>query len=256
MSDTELFLEKSNEELLLEYKETKDLEIKQILTLRYVPMIKSIAFKMRDIYSNFTQLDDVVNECVITIMSSIDKFDLDKNVKFETYVSKRIRGQIIDLARKNDWISRQARQRVKKIEQVTNELYNRLGREPKEEEIASELGLTYDQYLVELKKVNLYQIISLDVVMDESNEKSYFGEMPSDDVRARPEETFLEGEKKEYLKTGLAQLRENEQLVVSLYYKEEMNLKAIGEILNVSEARVCQIHSNAIKKLRKHMERF
>ena len=93
---------KSNEELLKLYKETKDLEVKQELVMRYIYLVRSIALQMRDIYMSFTQIDDVVNEGVIVIMSAIDKFDLEKNVKFETYISKRIKGMIIDLARKQD----------------------------------------------------------------------------------------------------------------------------------------------------------
>ena len=102
MGTQELYKEKSNDELLKLYKETGSLEIKQEIVMRYVYLVKSIALQMRDIYLSFVQVDDIINEGVIAIMSAIDKFDIDKNVKFETYISKRIKGMIIDLARKQD----------------------------------------------------------------------------------------------------------------------------------------------------------
>ena len=103
METQERYKEKTNEELLKLYKETGSLEIKQEIVMRYIYLVKSIALQMRDIYLSFSQVDDIISEGVIAIMSSIDKFDVDKNVKFETFISKRIKGMIIDLARKQDW---------------------------------------------------------------------------------------------------------------------------------------------------------
>lgn len=109
MDIQETYKEMSNEELLKLYKETNNLEVKQALVMRYIYLVKTIALRMRDIYISFSQLDDIVNEGVIVIMSAIEKFDIDKNVKFETYISKRIKGMIIDLARKQDWVPRSTR---------------------------------------------------------------------------------------------------------------------------------------------------
>ena len=102
MDTQEQYKEKSNEELLQLYKETGALEVKQELVMRYIYLVKSIALQMRDIYLSFSQVDDIISEGVIAIMSAIDKFDMDKNVKFETFISKRIKGMIIDLARKQE----------------------------------------------------------------------------------------------------------------------------------------------------------
>ena len=212
----EMYKEKTNEELLQLYKETDSLEIKQELVMRYVYLVKSIALQMRDIYMSFAQVDDIVNEGVIAIMSAIDKFDPDKNVKFETYISKRIKGMIIDIARKQDWVPRSTRKNTRDIEEAVTTLYNRLGHYPSTQEVIQYLNITPERY---------------------------------------QENRFLQKEVMEVLAEGISQLKENEQLVVSLYYIDELNMRQIAQVLEVSEPRVSQIHTNAIRKLKKHMER-
>lgn len=246
---------KSNEELLLEYNKTKELRIKQELTLRYVPIVKRVAIQMRDVYVSFAQLDDILNEGVLAIMAAIDKFDIEKNIKFESYIAKRIRGMVIDVARKNDWIPRGARKNARNIDNVVNTLYNEMGREPTEQEIADYLGMTKEQYGEELKKANLYHVLSLDMVLDENSDRSW-GNIQSKDQSSIPEQHLLEAERKEHLKEGIKQLRENEQMVISLYYQKEVNIKTIAQIMKVSEPRISQIHGNALKKLKKYMEQF
>lgn len=126
MSAQGSYSEMTNEELLRKYKETNDLSMKQELVMRYVYIVKSIALQMRDVYLSFAQVDDMINDGVLAIMNALDKFDFEKNVKFETYVSKRIRGMIIDLARRQDWIPRSVRKSAKEIDNATMELYNEL----------------------------------------------------------------------------------------------------------------------------------
>ncbi len=125
----------TNEELLTEYQRTGKLDVKQELVMRYVYIVKSIAIQMRDVYISFAQIEDIVNEGVLVIMSALDKFDPEKNVKFETYISKRIKGMVIDMARKQDWIPRSVRKNARDIDEVTTKLYNELGRYPTPEEI-------------------------------------------------------------------------------------------------------------------------
>lgn len=250
------FSVKSNEELLLEYKNTGELAVKQELTLRYVPIVKRVAIQMRDVYVSFAQIDDIINEGVLAIMSAIDKYDPDKNVKFESFIAKRIRGLVIDIARKNDWVPRGARKNARNIDNIVNSLYNELGREPTDQEVAETMNISKEQYYDELKKSNLYHVLSLDMVLDEDSDKSWTGLMPSGDIKDLPEQQFLDGEMKAHLRDGIKTLRENEQLVISLYYQQDINIKSIAKILNVSEPRVSQIHGNAIKKLKKYMEKF
>lgn len=256
MTQQDSFSGKSNEELLLEYRETKDILIKQELTLRYLPIVKRVAIQMRDVYVSFTQVEDIINEGVLTIMSSIDKYDTDKNVKFESYVAKRVWGMVIDIARKHDWVPRGARKSAKMIDNIVNTLYNELGRAPTDQEVADALEMTKDQYYDELKRSNLFHVISLDMVLSESADKTWSGEMPAADSSMIPEQRYLDEEMKEHLRSGIKTLRENEQLVISLYYVKEVNIKGIAQVLGVSEPRVSQIHSNALKKLRKYMEQF
>lgn len=247
---------KTNEELLFEYKSTGDQRIKQELTLRYVPLVKRVAIQMRNVYVGFSQIDDIINEGVITIMSSLDKFDPAQNVKFESYISKRIRGMVIDIARKQDWIPRGTRKIAKDIDIVTTQLYDQLGRPPTDQEIAEALNITLKKYYKEVQKIDLFNIISLDMVMDESSDKRWTGPLPEGADDMIPEKQYLSQEINHHLKQGLETLRENEQLVISLYYEQEFSIKEIAKVMGVSEPRISQIHGNALKKLRKHMDTF
>ena len=116
------------DELMARYKESGDESLKWPLALRYVDLVKNVAMQVRGIYSSFAQTDDIINEGIITLLKAIDKFDPTKGVKFETYVVKRIRGMVIDLARKQDWIPRNIRQREKEIDKAVMELSTQLGR--------------------------------------------------------------------------------------------------------------------------------
>lgn len=256
MAIQEDFSDVSNEELLLEYKRTKDIKIKQELTLRYLPLVKKIAVQMRDIYVSFTQINDIINEGVLAIMGAIEKYDPDKNVKFESFISKRIRGLVIDIARKNDWVPRGTRKNARNIDNITNSLYNKFGREPTDQEIAENLNMTMEQYYEEQRKSNLFHVLSLDMLLDESMEKGWLSGVPAGDESMIPEQQYLDAELKQHLREGIGLLRENEQLVISLYYQQEVNIKTIAQIMKVSEPRISQIHGSAIKKLKKYMEQF
>lgn len=250
------YTEKSNEELLQMYSRTHSLEIKQELVMRYVYIVKSVALQMRDVYSSFSQIEDIVNEGVIVIMNAIEKFDMDKNVKFETYISKRIKGMIIDLARKQDWVPRSARKNARDIDEAVTALYNKTGMYPTPEEVASYLEISMDKYQDILRKTSLFHILSLDMVLAEAQENSTRAQLPDVGEEKQPEACLLKQELSEVLAEGIKTLKEKEQMVISLYYVEELNMRQIAEALQVSEPRVSQIHSNAIKKLKRHMQKF
>lgn len=257
MSTQELYKEKSNEELLKLYKESGSLEIKQEIVMRYIYLVKSIALQMRDIYMSFVQVDDIINEGVIAIMSAIDKFDMEKNVKFETYISKRIKGMIIDLARKQDWVPRSTRKSTRDIEDAVTTLYNKLGYYPSVQEVTEYLDITTEKYHETMRKAALFNILSLDMVLAEAQGNEIGARVSTQqENHEQPEEQLLKKELTEILAEGINTLKENEQIVVSLYYIEELNMRQIADVLSVSEPRVSQIHSNAIRKLRKHMENF
>ena len=206
---------------------------------------------------SFVQVDDVINEGVIAIMSAIDKFDMDKNVKFETYISKRIKGMIIDLARKQDWVPRSTRKNTRDIEDAVTTLYNKHGYYPSVQEVTEYLDITTEKYHDTMRKAALFNILSLDMVLAEAQGNEIGARMTAQqDMQEQPEEHFLKRELTEVLADGISALKENEQMVVSLYYIEELNMRQIAEVMEVSEPRVSQIHANAIRKLRKHMEKF
>ena len=256
MNTQELYKEKTNEELLKMYKETGKLEIKQEIVMRYIYLVKSIALQMRDIYVSFSQVDDIISEGVIAIMSSIEKFDMDKNVKFETFISKRIKGMIIDLARKQDWVPRSTRKSTRDIEEAVTTLYNRLGYYPSVQQVTEFLNITPEKYQETMRKASLFNILSLDMVLAEAQGNEVGVTLPQGDKSEQPESKFLQKELTQVLADGVGMLKENEQMVISLYYIDELNMRQIADVLNVSEPRVSQIHTNAIKKLRKHMEKF
>lgn len=244
------------EELLLTYKRTGQEELKWPVVLRYVGLIKSIARQICGIYSSFAQLDDIVSEGVITLMGAVDKYDPEKGTKFETYVAKRIRGMVIDLARREDWTPRSVRKRSREIDEAVGELYSALGRFPTDTEVAERLGITQVKYQEDLAKTALSSIISLEALL-EAREQGRPGVMlPSAGESSQPEQQLQEKELKETLAQGIQSLREKEQIVLSLYYEKNLNMKEIAQVMGVSEPRVSQIHSKAIRKLRVYLKRY
>ncbi|MDE6455215.1 MAG: FliA/WhiG family RNA polymerase sigma factor [Dysosmobacter sp.] len=248
--------EMDTQDLLRLYKETGDESLKWPLVLRYEGLIKSAAMQIRGVYSSFAQIDDIINEGIITLLGAIDKFDLDKGVRFETYVSKRIRGMVIDLARKQDWIPRNVRKRAKEIDLATAELSASLGRTPTDGEIAGHLGITQERYQKDAANIALSNVLSLDVLMDTRETAGYPMEVPSSDVRSQPELVLQEREMQRALAQGIASLRENEQIVLSLYYERNLHLKEIAQVMELSEPRISQIHTRALQKLKTYMEGY
>ena len=240
-------------DLLALYKRTGDEALKWPLVLRYEGLIKSAALQIRGVYSSFAQVDDIVSEGILTLLSAIDKFDPDKGIKFETYVAKRIRGMVIDMARKQDWLPRNIRQRAKEIDAAVSNLANELGRFPTDQEVAQRLGIPTDKYQKEAARVALSNTLSLDALMDARDMEGYHFEVSSEDPKLQPETVLEDRELQETLAGGISSLQENEQIVLSLYYEKNLHMKEIAQVMGVSEPRISQIHSRAIQKLREHM---
>ena len=241
------------DDLLALYKQTGDEELKWPLVLRYEGLIKSAALQIRGVYSSFAQVDDIVSEGIFTLLSALDKFDPDKGIKFETYVAKRIRGMVIDLARKQDWLPRNIRQRAKEIDTAVSHLANELGRFPTDHEVAGHLGIPTDKYQKEAARVALSNTLSLDALMDARDMEGYRFEVSTEDPTVQPEAVLEDQELQEALASGAAALQKNEQIVLSLYYEKNLHMKEIAQVMGVSEPRISQIHSRAIQKLREHM---
>ncbi len=242
------------EELFQAYKSTGDEALRWPLVMRYVGLVKSIALQIRGVYSSFAQVDDIINEGVLTLVGAVDKFDPSKGIKFETYVSKRIRGAIIDLARRQDWVPRSVRRKVREIDQASSELFSELGRYPTDQEMADRLGLTASRYQEDLASTSLCNLLSLDAMFEEREQGTV--EVVDDESDNRPEDSVLRQELLETLTQGISSLRENEQLVISLYYQKNLSMKEIAQVMEVSEPRISQLHSRAIQKLKLYMEQY
>lgn len=247
---------KTSEELLSDYRHSKDHMIKQEIVMRYVPMVRVIALSMKEVYSGFAQTDDIVNEGVIALMKSIDKYDPEKNVKFDTYINKRIKGLIIDMARKQDWVPRSIRKSAKELSEAVNQLYTELGRMPEDEEIAEHMNLTIEQYREKVSKSNFFGILSLEVITEENGEARKTAKLPADDIKNTPEHILISSEMDSELRKGIEVLRDREKQVITMYYHKNLNMREIAEHLEISEPRVSQIHANALRKLRNEMNRF
>ena len=246
----------TGQELLKLYKETGEEGLKWDIVLRYEHVVKCVAMQVRGIYSGFTQTEDIINEGLIALLKSIDKFDPDKGVKFETYISKRIRGMVIDLARKQDWVPRNVRKRAKEIDEAVMGLANDLGHYPTSSEVAKALCVSEEKYQKEVACIAMDHVISLEALMDAGEYENIRFEIPTKDLSTLPDHVLEEEELKDILTEGIRSLKQNEQIVLGLYYVENLRLKDIAHVMGVSEPRISQLHTRAIGKLRKHMLRY
>ena len=236
-----------NQALLERYKETGDPDLKWMLVLRYTDLVRKVASQATGIYSSFAQLDDVINEGILTLLDAVDKYDPDKGIKFETYVTKRIRGMVIDLARRQDWTPRSVRRKAREIDQATWELYSALGRFPTDGEMAQRLGVAESKYQEDLVDISLCNVISLDALLETQAQYGSVAGLPSTEPTEQPDQVVQQQELQDVLAQGIRSLRENEQMVLSLYYQKDLNMKEIAEVMGVSEPRISQIHTKAIQ---------
>lgn len=251
MLQTENLKDKTNEELLALYQKSGELSIKQELVMRYLYIVKTIASQMRGVYAGSLQMEDIINEGVIAIMKGIDRYDPERDNKFETFISRRIRGMIIDLVRKNDWMPRDFRKQVRLIEETRIAL----GGDPTDEEIAQSMGMDVKKYKKLQRMSVIMNVLSLDMLVDDEEEHQSL-QLSSKDMSSQPEKAFLMEESRQVLAEAVSSLKEKEQMVISLYYVEELNMGQIAEILGVSEPRISQIHSSAIRRLKAYMSDY
>lgn len=229
------------------YQKTKLPELREQLILEYANVVNLVAGRL-SMYLGYTvEYDDLVGYGIFGLIDAIDKYDADKNVKFETYASLRIRGSILDQIRKMDWIPRTLRQKQKRMEAAVSKLEAAYGRPASDDEIASELGISRDEYEGWRSEAEFTNMISLDDYLEQGSE----GRMESLNSQfEQPENAIQKQELKEMLVEALQKLTENEQKVITLYYYEELTLKEISQILSVSESRVSQLHTKALQKIK------
>ena len=238
------------DELWKIYKKTKELKYKQELITQYSTLVKIIAGRMYNFYAGNIEYDDLVGFGVFGLIDAIDKFDLDRDLKFETYAQIRIRGAIIDNLRKLDWIPRGIRKKSKELEKVISDLENKLGRSATTKEIAQNMGITLEEVDNILAETVTLNIVSLEETLQLK------GEVSMNNTNSQsPEKVYENKEIKSILLDTIESLKEKEKLVVSLYYYDELTYKEIGSILNLSESRISQIHSKAIITMKNNLKR-
>ncbi|MDO4188791.1 MAG: FliA/WhiG family RNA polymerase sigma factor [Lachnospiraceae bacterium] len=240
--------ESGKAKLWAEYAKKPTPELREKIILEYAPLVKLVAGRLAMYLGYNVEYDDLVGYGVFGLIDAIDKFDAKKEVKFETYASLRIRGAILDQIRKMDWIPRTVRQRQKKITDAIKEIENRTGKSATDEEIAAELGITASEYDDWQSQMKVTGVISLDEFVESGSDISDGGSIAA--KVEKPEEAIEKEELKKMLVEALQSLTEKEQKVVLLYYYEDLTLKEISNILEVSESRVSQLHTKALNKMK------
>ncbi|MGL4345391.1 MAG: FliA/WhiG family RNA polymerase sigma factor [Cellulosilyticaceae bacterium] len=231
------------------YKESRDFEAKQELIVHYAYLVKLVAGRVNIYLNNYVELDDLIGYGVIGLIDAVDKFSLDKNVKFDTYASLRIRGAILDEIRKLDWIPRSLRKKQKELNKAISDLGMTLGRPPEDKEIANYLKITIDDYYELIQQTNISNLLFID---DCGTQIANL-----EDTQVEKPEYYVEKQEiLEDLTVAMEGLPERERMVVTLYYFEEMTLKEISSILEVSESRVSQLHTKAVSRLRMTLGKY
>lgn len=237
------------------YKENRNMEARNEIVLQYTSLVRKIVLRFKGSYSNFGQLDDMVNQGIIALIDAVEKFDPDMGNKFETFASLKIKGAIIDFIRKQDWVPRNQRNLSKELDEVYNELYSERGYEPTKLEMSERMGVS----LTHLDKILQQRHNSIILSYEEAiNEKMMIASplIVNESDKESPETGLLFEELKEKLMEAIDQLNEKERLVVSLYYYENLKLKEIAEVLSITESRVSQIHSAAIIKMKNRLNNY
>ena len=200
------------------------------------------------------EYDDLVGYGIFGLIDAIDKFDYGKGIKFETYASLRIRGSILDQIRKMDWIPRSVRQKQKQMESAITKLEKEKGANVKDKDIACELGISIEEYRDWEGLTNISNIASLDEFMEQGTENGV--KELRNTAYIEPEDAVDREEVKQMLMAALDLLTEKERKVVLLYYYEDLTLKEVAQVLEVSESRISQLHSKALEKMKKQLGRY
>lgn len=243
--------ETARKKMWAEYAKTRRPDIREKIILEYAPLVKVVAGRLSMYLGYNVEYEDLVSYGIFGLIDAIDKFDSLKEVKFETYASLRIRGAILDQIRKMDWIPRTIRQKQKKIDAVIREIETQSGRPAADEEIAKALGISDEEYTEWQSQMKITGVISLNEYLEQRSE------IPSDRNVSRhfdsPERAMEQSELAEVLRDSLSLLTEKERRVIELYYYEELTLKEISHVLEVTESRISQLHTKALQKMKTKM---
>ncbi len=231
-----------------DYSKKRTAELQEKIIIEYAGLVKLVAGRLSMYLGYNVEYDDLVGYGTFGLIDAVDKFDFSKGVKFETYASLRIRGAILDQIRKMDWIPRSIRQKQRKIDVAYQSLEIKYGRAVSDEEIAGELDITVDEFETWQNQTKITNIISLDEFIEQGTESKVEQTLTAE--FDQPERIYEKQELKELLVKTLDTLTEKEKRVIILYYYEELTLKEISGILEVSESRISQLHTKALQKMR------
>lgn len=241
--------------LWIEYaKSNQSSAIREKLIIEYAPLVKLVAGRLSMYLGYNVEYEDLVSYGIFGLIDAIDKYDYTKAVKFETYASLRIRGAILDQIRKMDWIPRTIRQRQKQIDAVMRQIESTKGRVATDEEIAVGLGITNEEYSEWQSKMKITSVVSLNEFLEQGSEVP---NTPSGSKHfIMPEEAVEQEELKVMLIEALTLLTEKERKVIELYYYEDLTLKEISQVLEVTESRVSQLHTKALHKMKGKLGKY
>ncbi|MFN8035713.1 MAG: RNA polymerase sigma factor WhiG [Acidimicrobiia bacterium] len=239
-------------ELWREYKQDGTKEARERLILHYSPLVKFVAGRVAAGLPQSIEQSDLVSYGIFGLIDAIDKFDPARGFKFETYAISRIKGAIIDELRSIDWVPRSVRAKARSIERAYSKLENELKRTPEDKEVAAELDMSEDELAQVMSQISFVGLVALDDVLSGNGERggsSTVGDTVSDRGHD-PVQQYEVDEMKHVLADAINRMPDRERLVLTLYYYEGLTLSEIGDVLGVTESRVCQIHTKAIFQLR------
>ncbi|HJV88474.1 MAG TPA: RNA polymerase sigma factor FliA [Noviherbaspirillum sp.] len=215
----------------------------------HVPLVKKLAHQMKAKLPPSVEVDDLIQAGMIGLLDAIGRYEETHGAQFETYAVQRIRGAMLDELRNSDWLPRGIRQNMRKIEEAMNKLAQRLGRTPKETEIAKELKVSLEEYQEMLSEGSGHQLVYYEDFHDK-DENEHFLDRYCVDEASDPLKALMNTGFRQAVIRAIEALPEREKILMGLYYEQEMNLKEIGAVMGVSESRVCQLHSQAIARMR------
>jgi RNA polymerase sigma factor FliA len=239
------------------YKDQGDGTARERLVVAYSPMVKFVAGRLGAGLPSHVEDADLISYGLVGLIGAIERFEPERGIKFETFAMTRIRGAIIDELRSLDWVPRSVRSRAREIEQVQAKLEHELQRAPSESELAAKLNMTEEELqsaLLEIANSSVYALDELWTVSDSSGDQVSLLDTIADEGAADPQEALATTEVKDRLTEAIGGLPEREQLVVALYYYENLTLREIGEVLGVTESRVSQLHTKAVMRLKSHLQ--
>jgi RNA polymerase sigma factor FliA len=244
-------------ELWRRFKVDGDERARERLVVAYSPLVKYVAGRMASGLPSHVEEADLISYGLMGLIGAIERYDPDREIKFETFAVARIKGAIIDELRSLDWVPRSIRSRARAIEKVHAKLENHLQRTPTEEEVADQLGMDVDEFRDALLEIANSSVLALDdlwTMADPGGGQISLIDTIRDPAAVDPQEEIDATELKERLAVAIESLPDRERLVIALYYYESLTLREIGEVLGVTESRVSQLHTKAVLGLRSHMQ--